>query len=163
MEALEQFTTAYVEAALWSSNDESDESGGEPMDANYTADNIHPVSAARMERDCIRFVRDNAADLEEFYELVGDGDECTAEERAGHDFWLTRNGHGAGFWARDAGDVGERLTQACKECGEYHLYVGDDGYIHGAADKPEPAPPGRTLLGDLIDAGNTPHDAAAML
>ena len=29
------FTIAYVEAALWSSTDNADESGGEPLDANY--------------------------------------------------------------------------------------------------------------------------------
>lgn len=31
----DEFVDAFFEAALWSSNDESDESGGEPMDANY--------------------------------------------------------------------------------------------------------------------------------
>lgn len=46
------------------------------------------------------------------------------------DFWLTRNGHGVGFWDRDVGAVGDRLTKACKKFGETYLYVGDDGKIH---------------------------------
>lgn len=45
----------------------------------------------------------------------------------GHDFWLTRNGHGAGFWDRrelEANELGERLTKLSKEFPEYDL-VGD--------------------------------------
>jgi hypothetical protein len=50
---------------------------------------------------------------------------------AGHDFWLTRNGHGAGFWDGDLSeDVGNALTEAAKKFGECHLYVGDDGQIY---------------------------------
>lgn len=36
----------------------------------------------------------------------------------GHDFALTRNGHGAGFWDRGYGDVGHILTDAAKAYGE---------------------------------------------
>ena len=52
--------------------------------------------------------------------------------RAGHDFWLTRNGHGAGF--RD-GDWPEpfaaKLTEAAKRAGERDLYV-SRGWIYQA-------------------------------
>jgi hypothetical protein len=50
--------------------------------------------------------------------------------RAGHDFWLTRNGHGAGFWDRGLGDLGERLSKAAKVYGEVYLYPGDDGKVY---------------------------------
>lgn len=34
------------------------------------------------------------------------------DQRLGHDFWLTRNGHGAGFWDRDElGPIGEEREQ----------------------------------------------------
>ncbi len=37
------------------------------------------------------------------------------EARAGHDFWLTRNHHGAGFWDGDYEKAkGERLTKAAE-------------------------------------------------
>jgi hypothetical protein len=50
----------------------------------------------------------------------------------GHDFWLTRNGHGAGFWDGDwPKEAGDRLTKACEEFGEFDLYIGDDGMIYG--------------------------------
>jgi len=37
---------------------------------------------------------------------------------AGHDYWLTRNGHGAGYWDRNLGKVGDELTKVSqyKEC-----------------------------------------------
>jgi hypothetical protein len=54
-------------------------------------------------------------------------------ERAGHDFWLTRNHHGAGFWDRgelDARGIGKRLTDHAHSYGGVDLYVGDDGRIY---------------------------------
>ena len=34
---LDQFTRSYIEAALFSTTDNADESGGQPFDANYAA------------------------------------------------------------------------------------------------------------------------------
>lgn len=45
----------------------------------------------------------------------------------GIDFWLTRNHHGAGFWDRGMGDLGEKLTSIAHTMGERSLYEGDDG------------------------------------
>ena len=39
---MDAFTTAYIEAALWSSMDNADEQGGEPLDANYDIEDIAP-------------------------------------------------------------------------------------------------------------------------
>ena len=40
---------------------------------------------------------------------------------AGHDFWLTRNGHGAGFWDGDwPAFQGEMFTNISKSFGEVH-------------------------------------------
>lgn len=48
----------------------------------------------------------------------------------GYDFNLTRNGHGAGFWDRNLGEAGDRLTAMCRPFGEWGLYLGDDGKLH---------------------------------
>ena len=50
----------------------------------------------------------------------------------GHDLWLTRNGHGAGFWDRDLGELGSDLTLAAQRMGEVWVYCGEDGlaYVH---------------------------------
>ena len=116
---MDKFTSAYIEAALWSSMDESDEQGGEPLDANYGIDDIAPETLASILDDCKAFQDDHADDI------------GSDPERAGHDFWLTRNGHGAGFWDGDwDDDIGRRLTDASDVYGSVDLYVGDDGVIY---------------------------------
>jgi hypothetical protein len=116
---LDEFTRAYIETALWSSHDESDESGGEPMDANYSVDDLAPEALATMIADCADFQAS-------FGEFIADD-----LSRAGHDFWLTRSGHGAGFWDGDwPDDAGQRLTDAAHGFGECSLYIGDDGLIY---------------------------------
>jgi len=54
---LDPFTQAYIEAALWSSTDNSDESGGQPLDENYDISDIAPETLQQMihqRRDCER-------------------------------------------------------------------------------------------------------------
>ncbi len=121
----DEFTLAYLECALWSSTDESDDSGGEPIDKNYGIEDIYKDTLTRMIADCEKFQHDNQNDI--------DDDCCHADNattQAGHDFWLTRNGHGAGFWDGDWSiPVGARLTKASKEFGECDLFVNDIGQI----------------------------------
>ncbi len=50
--------------------------------------------------------------------------------QAGHDFWLTRNGHGCGFWDGDWPEPqASLLTQASKAFGGVDPYVSDDGEV----------------------------------
>jgi hypothetical protein len=127
---MDKFTQGYLICAIWSSNDESTPQGGEPLDKNFGLEDIAPASTAKMEADCQAFQQANAELLNRFYEYYDEG-------RAGHDFWLNRNGHGSGFWDED-GDkaVNKALSDASKACGEQNLYVGDDGiiYLYGAED-----------------------------
>jgi hypothetical protein len=48
----------------------------------------------------------------------------------GHDFWLTRNHHGAGFWDGDWSDGSDVLTEIAEAFGESDMYLGDDGLIY---------------------------------
>lgn len=126
-EDLDRMVAQYVGTALWSTNDESDDSGGEPMDSNYGADDIAEDSLATMRADCKRFGEANAEQIERW---AGNGN---AWEQAGHDLWLTRNGHGTGFWDRGVGDWpndGLDLHAASNAFGECDLYVGDDGKVY---------------------------------
>ena len=50
-------------------------------------------------------------------------------ECMGHDFALTRNGHGAGFWDRGYGDIGDTLTRVAHLYGTHNLYVDADDKI----------------------------------
>ena len=113
--ASDMFVNAYLECALWSTNAED----GTPLDSECETDDIAAEALASMRADCDAFVAANAADVSR----------VANDDRAGHDFWLTRNGHGAGFWDRGLGELGERLTKASKAFGECSLYLGDDGKI----------------------------------
>lgn len=127
--ASDAFFRAYVQAALWSSNDESTPQGGEPFDKNYDMNDIAPDTLKQMKADCDKFQRENG---ELIRDCVRGSGEYSVEEQAGHDFWLTRNGHGAGFWDGDWPETGDALTAAAKKFGEYDLYLGDDGKVHGS-------------------------------
>lgn len=116
---MSKFLNAYIVCALWSSTDESTTSGGEPLDKNYSAEDLAYETLETMRQECSDFQAANEEDLAQ----AGD------DEQNGHDFWLTRNGHGAGFWDRNYGEVGRRLTEAAHSWGERSLYVGDDGLI----------------------------------
>ena len=43
--------------------------------------------------------------------------------QAGHDFALTRNGHGAGFWDHGAGEAGDALTESAEWFGEFNFEI----------------------------------------
>lgn len=109
---------AYVECALWASVNED----GVPFDSGYTSTDISPDSIAAMHADVHTFLGLCAAGGIDVTVLDPQG--------IGHDLWLTRNGHGAGFWDRGLGELGERLSGIARTMGESDLYTGDDGLIH---------------------------------
>lgn len=120
----ESFLQAYVEAALFSTNDESDESGGEPMDKNYSWDEFAPKTKQAFKKDCDAFIKMGQRDL-----VAGLAHGMDAEQ-AGHDFWLTREGHGAGFWDGDwPKPMANNLTALSKKFGEANIYI-DGGKVY---------------------------------
>lgn len=125
------FVQGYITCALWSTNDNSDpETGGEPLDANYGPDDIAPETMVEITADCAAFMFANREALRVYLNERG-----VSPDYAGHDFWLTRNGHGTGFWDRTYTpgafrDACMALTDASKVYGEFDLYVGDDGRIY---------------------------------
>src|SRR5271157_470145 len=138
----DQFTRGYIETALWSTNDESDPSGGVPLDENYDIRDLSPSALQAMTQDCEKFQNENRELLDAAWNQ--DGQDAF---RQGHDFWLTRCGHGAGYWDGDYPTSGDGLTEASKSFGDVDLYVGDDDLIyqmgseHLAPSAPEAQPP----------------------
>lgn len=89
-----------------------------PADGNYGPDDLAPETLEEFRRDCQSFWKD-------YWKLVKDN-----PGQAGHDFWLTRNGHGAGFLDGDwPEEDGKTLTDASRIYGSIDLYVSDDGKI----------------------------------
>lgn len=104
----------YIECALWASTDDEDE----PLDMHTLA----PDAREALEADCDEFL--------DYVEDLGiDWSEIDSSQM-GHDLWLTRNRHGAGFWDRGLGELGDALTKAAHAMGSRDLYVGDDGLVY---------------------------------
>lgn len=128
-----EFIRGYIEAILFSESDESDESGGQPLNQKYTDEDFSHDAMERIEADCRAFLHKAAPWITaENYKGARTG---SVEAHAGHDFWLTRVGHGAGFWdgnwKSDEHSVGDGpLTQRAKEAGHVDVIVGDDGKLH---------------------------------
>lgn len=128
-----EFIRGYIEAILFTETDESNESGGEPLNQNYGEEDFSHEAMERVEADCRSFLHKAAPWItEENYKGALTG---TVEAHAGHDFWLTRVGHGAGFWdgdwKSDEHSVGDGpLTQRAKEAGHVDVILGDDGKLH---------------------------------
>jgi hypothetical protein len=133
MMSLKTFTNAYIECLLWAETDDD----GTPLDRTYSAEDLAPEARENIDRDCAAFY----AQAEPMYAgRYNEPGEWSDDERAGHDFWLTRNGHGAGFWDRAytaaedgeilADDLGDRLSDLAKTFGEVSPYVGDDGQLY---------------------------------
>jgi len=98
---------AYATCALWSSVGPDQE----PLDDTFQVGDIPPRVLGEMRYAC-----------ESFLKLVWPVGEGWTASQVGHDFWLTRNGHGAGFWDRGLPD-GERLGRASKLFREVGLYA----------------------------------------
>ncbi len=116
---VDQMVAAYVECALWSSHaigEDGEDLGN--LDEHYGPEDLTDDTRDEMAADCSAFYDANAEDLV-----------TLTAEQAGHDFWLTRNGHGAGFWDRGLGELGERLADAARVYGGVDLMPMADGQV----------------------------------
>lgn len=77
--------------------------------------------------DLMEYLRRRMADLDGLHE--GQGPEQYAAECIGHDLMLTRNEHGAGFWDRGLGDLGDRLSEAAKVYGSLSVEADEHGNL----------------------------------
>ena len=119
-----RLTNSYLEAALWSSTGEDEE----PLDDEHDLTDVSDATLEAARSDLDGFLKANHGLITRAINNPDYG----GMEQVGHDFWLTRNGHGAGFWDRGLGELGDELTKNTKPFGGVDLYVGDDGKIYGA-------------------------------
>lgn len=117
---LDNFTKHYLIAALWT---EEEELGMHARDLSE----IDYLSIHRAWLDCQKFQMENRDELAAAYEFyiengnAGHPDAGSPEACAGHDLWLSRNGHGTGFWDRGLPN-GEVLHEAARAMKEVYLY-----------------------------------------
>jgi hypothetical protein len=97
---------AYLECAAWADKPEGCE-----------ASDFDAASVERAECECKAFL----------YRALPWLDAWTPEQ-AGHDFWLTRNRHGSGFWDRGL-QYGDILTNIAHGFGELNVELRDDNLL----------------------------------
>lgn len=105
----DNFVTSYIAAA----EELADEDEFADGDVEWSSE-----AAAQMEKDAETFY----SKAEKLLQTL-DAD----PRQHGYDFWLTRNGHGAGFWDRGYGEAGDKLTAFAEKFGQVNVYKGDDG------------------------------------
>jgi hypothetical protein len=93
MKDIQTILKHYLICALWT----------EELDSREIEE-IHPNNLEQARKDVETFVKKAGSLLDNM-----------DEEQIGHDFWLTRNGHGAGFWDRGLGEIGIKLTTISHE------------------------------------------------
>ena len=125
---LHQFVSGYLDCALWAetANGVPEDTGDGTFDTSFECygldrSDIAPEAMRRALYDCAVWFHEN---LEAMRETTG------SYEQHGHDYWLTRNGHGAGFRDRGYGKLGDTLTEAAHTAGSVDLYY-HDGKIWG--------------------------------
>lgn len=103
LDRFKEFCHAYLVAAFWTLCEEDeilwkdqcpDASLEEPESLEQFVDSYEWIE------HCLSFLMLDVGDGRYVFELLDDDQ----YSQAGHDFWLTRNGHGSGFW--DNGDKG---------------------------------------------------------
>lgn len=112
MTEFEIFFNSFIETALWSSSDINKDSDTSLQNEGYTIDSFDEESLTKLKGDCLNFFNNNYSKIKNNLEL------------AGHDFWLTSQRHGAGFWDGNwEKEIGNELTKDSHEYSERNFYV----------------------------------------
>jgi hypothetical protein len=112
----DSFVRGYLTAAEWLLDEEIDRD----QVIGWAPDALTEAAT-----ECADFQSGNEADLARYTALSGRDDES-----AGIDFFLSRNGHGAGFFDRGDDPVFDRLQDAARVYSSADVYLGDDGLLY---------------------------------
>jgi hypothetical protein len=110
---------AYLEAAAWSSLD-------------YTADggDNGNLEGYMWSDEAVQDAENDINNFKLYLEDIGIEWDSVPYTTMGHNFWLSRNRHGAGFWDCGLGALGDALHKAAVTFGEKDAYLGDDELIY---------------------------------
>lgn len=101
----------------------------QPLEESCSLHDFAPIAVLQAHRDLVqaRNLADGfAANWPKYWDA----------EQFAYDFWLTRNGHGCGFWDRAPSDdleyaeIGENLTLIARSFRDIDPYLGDDGLLY---------------------------------
>ncbi|UTN91454.1 hypothetical protein SEA_OUTIS_91 [Gordonia phage Outis] len=123
---VESIARGYVDALCWTQRDvaasaDDDTDGDQTLrDLGYGYDELHPDTRDRIIAELTDVVTAHPLAVRMYGAArtfsFGDGN---VWEHFGHDYLLTRDGHGAGFWDRGLGELGDYLTSIADAAGEH--------------------------------------------
>jgi hypothetical protein len=119
---LAEMVQGYLAAAEWLLDDES-----EPEEGGIDRDKVRGWSRDAQKEakaDCRDFLKAQAADIAIYCKESG-----RDMSSVGHDFWLSRNGHGAGFFDRGNHPVFDRLQAAARIYGGADVWCDVRGWL----------------------------------
>lgn len=108
-------THHYLYAALWT----------EELEAKFDVEDFMPTTVGHAAKDIQEFIHKAGDLLVPYAEHFGD----KASEQLGHDFWLSRNGHGAGFFDHKLGGVEQQLQDIARKFPERHVWDSETGTL----------------------------------
>lgn len=116
---LERIIIGYVDAACWADLDQSEREGAVEGELGaeayeYRVADLDDESLANVTEVCENFLNGNRELCEAYALEYASPQGEDVWECLGHDLWLTQRGHGVGFWDRGLGELGDKLTEACK-------------------------------------------------
>ncbi|WP_422023377.1 hypothetical protein [Pyruvatibacter mobilis] len=122
------FISGYIDALFFTE-------GLYEEDAIYGAhlDDFAPDTLDELREDCLRFVNEHAPLLRAAFVFAERKGIDYDAERAGADLLFTRNRHGAGYWDRGLGAIGDALSELCRgdtDWPEVTPCMGDDGRVY---------------------------------
>jgi hypothetical protein len=129
-QAYNSLLTDYIYTLIWQSTTDDDETIDQ-----YSINDISDTDKEYIVADIKKFDAMIQSGILESMENIID---LTGNDygRIMHDFVLTRNNHGAGFWDGDYNvsindiNIGDLLTEYCKSFSNTDLYIGDDGKLY---------------------------------
>lgn len=132
---ISEMAGAYKEAIQFTDKPDDADEAADWSDAEFSA-----AFESRCYEDCALFSRYLKHHHPEFLETMSEG----GERQVGHDFWLSRNGHGAGFFDGTEEEYQgvhsltlKVIQKACREVfGDLHTFVNHDDTLapHPAID-----------------------------
>lgn len=141
--AVDAATAAYIECALWAGLDwtTTTDNGGDddnpvPLDSRYGPEDLSAEANAEARRVVESFARAQGGETQGAWAVAHAAG--WTPDQFGHDLFLTRNGHGAGYWDRHGETwanrstrwAGEALSDLARALGEANLWPDDDGVLH---------------------------------
>lgn len=124
--AQKDFTNGFLECAMWLGKRYESEEAAERGEGDDLLDVFEPSD---IPADIMREIESDCTSFYEAHAALWQDEPYYDDEQAGHDFFLTRNGHGAGFWDRGI-ENGDELTAASKPYGSFNLEAFADGPVY---------------------------------